>query len=297
MKPTRIGVVINPISGRRGRRPGEADRRRRFVEHAITAGGHTADVRLTTGAGQARALAAACVADGCEIVIAMGGDGTVNEVAQALVGTDVPLAIVPCGSGDGLALGLGVPTTWHDALRVAMTGTHTRMDVGYANDRLFLNLAGIGFDAAVAHHFARRGTRGPIGYVCSTLRLVWTYRASHYVVQCGDQRRDGRMFLLGIANAAVYGNGAVLSRDADVRDGLLDVVVVRAGSPLSQMWRARRLFWRHRAPARGVERLRAQTITVTGDHIVCHLDGDTFDTSGTVTFRVAPLGLIVITPA
>lgn len=297
MKPTRIGVVINPISGRHGRRLGEADRRRRFVEHEITAGGHVADVRLTTGTGQARALAAACVADGCTIVIAMGGDGTVNEVAQALVGTDVPLAIVPCGSGDGLALGLGVPTNWRDALRVAMTGTHSRMDVGYANDRLFLNLAGIGFDAAVAQHFARRGTRGPIGYVRSTLRLVWTYRASHYVVQCGDERREGRMFLLGIANAAVYGNGAVLSRDADVRDGLLDVVVVQAGSALSQVWRARRLFWRHRAPAHGVERLRAQTITVTGDHIVCHLDGDTFDTSGTVTFRVAPLALGVVTPA
>ncbi|MDA1305644.1 MAG: diacylglycerol kinase family lipid kinase [Acidobacteria bacterium] len=297
MKPTRIGVVINPVSGRHGRRPGEADRRRRVVERAITVAGHVADVRVTTGAGQGRALAAACIADGCALVIAMGGDGTVNEVAQALVGTDVPLAIVPCGSGDGLALGLGVPSNWHDALRVAMTGTPSRMDVGYANDRLFLNLAGIGFDAAVAHRFARRGTRGLVGYVQSTLSLVWTYRASHYVLQCGDQRREGRMFLLGIANAAVYGNGAVLSRDADVRDGLLDVAVVRAGSPLSQIWRARRLFWRHRAPADGVERLRAETVTVTGDHMVYHLDGEPCETSGTLAFRVAPLALDVITPA
>ncbi len=295
----KVGVIINPIAGRGGSRPGEGERRRAFVEAQTAAAGVWADVRMTERQGHARELAQACLDLGCGVVIAMGGDGTVNEVAQALIGGPVPLGIVPCGSGNGLARGLGLPTNLRAAMRVALTGTATSIDAGYANDRLFLNIAGIGFDAAVVQLCATRGKRGALGYVTKSLQLVWTYRAPSYDVVCGTQRRDtrrwtGPKFLIGFANAPEYGNGAVLSPDADVRDGLLDMVLVEAGGPLQQCWRARRLFWNRRAPARGLERVRVDHARITGDRIVCHLDGEVFEMSGTLVISVRPLAIRVV---
>lgn len=295
----RVGVVINPISGRRGSRHGEGEWRRAFVCAQTTAAGVDATVLMTERPGHARALAQTCVDAGCEAVIAMGGDGTVNEVAQALVGTSVALGIVPCGSGDGLARGLRLPTTLMDAMRVALTPSTTAIDVGYAGDRIFLNIAGIGFDAEVGRLFATRATRGAFGYVVKSLQLVWTYRAPDYEVRwhtgAGEEIRNGRKFLVGFANAPEYGNGAVLAPDASVRDGLVDLVLVDAGSPWQQIWRARRLFWRHRRGARGLERARATRASVRGQTIVHHVDGEVFETSGTLEIRVRPQALLVRT--
>lgn len=296
MTQTRIGVVINPISGRRGSRRGEAAYRRAFVARVLAAAGVEADIRVTTATGDATRLARSCVDDGCRVVVAMGGDGTVNEAAQGLLGSAVPLAIVPCGSGDGLARGLGIPTNWTRALHVALTGATTAIDVGYANDRIFLNICGIGFDAAVGQLFATRKKRGALGYVEKSVQLVWSYRAPHYDIVGDDWHRSGRLFLAGFANAPEYGNGAMLSPDADVCDGLLDVVLVKAGSPMSQIWRARRLYWRHRAPAEGLERLRTRTATVTGGPIVCHLDGEVWEVNGPLGIRVESRALAVRVP-
>lgn len=293
MTQPRIGVVINPISGRRGSRRGEAAYRRAFVERVLSMAGVDADIRLTAAPGDGRGLARSCADRGCGVVIAMGGDGTVNEVAQGLIGTSVPLAIVPCGSGDGLARGLGLPTHWSRALQVAVTGATTMIDVGYANDRVFLNICGIGFDAAVGQVFATRKKRGALGYVQKSAQLVWSYRAAHYDVICDGHQRSGRLFLVGFANSSEYGNGAMLAPDADVRDGLLDVVLVTAGSPVRQIWRARRLYWRHRAQAEGLERLRTRTATITGGPIVCHLDGEVWEVDGPLGIRVEPRALMV----
>jgi YegS/Rv2252/BmrU family lipid kinase len=252
---------------------------------------------MTERRGHARVLAQQCVDAGCATVIAMGGDGTVNEVAQALVGTPVALGIVPCGSGDGLARGLKLPADMAAALRVAFTASPTAIDVGYAGDRIFLNIAGIGFDAAVARVFAARTRRGAWGYVLKTLQLVWSYQAPDYEVrwQTGatEETRRGRKFLVGFANAPEYGNHAVLAPDADVTDGLVDLLLIDAGTVLEQIWRGRRLFWGHRCPAHGVERARALRASVTGSSIVCHLDGEVLEMSGTLDIRIRPQALLV----
>jgi YegS/Rv2252/BmrU family lipid kinase len=293
----RVGFVINPISGRHGSRRGEADRRRAFVRDEAAAAGVDATVMLTERRGHARQLAQQCVDAGCDAVIAMGGDGTVNEVAQALVGTSVALGILPCGSGDGLAQGLRLPTELPEAIQVALSPVTMAIDVGYAGDRLFLNILGIGFDAAVGQLFATRAKRGALGYVTKSWQLVWSYRSAHYEVRwdtgAGEQVRSGHKFLIGFANAPEYGNGAKLAPDASFQDGIVDIVLVDAGTPLEQIWRARRLFWRHRSPARGMERARALHATVRGASIVGHLDGEVFETSGELEIRIRPQALLV----
>jgi len=293
----RVGIVINPISGRDGRRAGEADRRRAFVQSHAQAAGVDANVAVTEQPGHARALAQGFVDDHCDTVIAMGGDGTVHEVAQALVGTSTALGIVPAGSGSGFAIGLGLPLNPERAMRVALTSASTAIDVGFAGDRVFLNIAGVGFDAAVAHRFANRERRGLAGYLAAGFQLLGTYQASHYEVSWqtgdGEEVRRGHKYLVGFANASTYGNGAVLAPDADVQDGMLDLMLVDAGTPLRQLWRARRLFWRHRQPAEGLERSRATRATVLADTIVYHLDGEPFEASGSLEIGVRPRALLV----
>lgn len=292
-----VGIVINPVAGRRGSRSGEAERRRAFTLSRADAAGVGATVVMTEGRGHARELAQSFVEMSCDTVIAMGGDGTVNEVAQALAGTAMPLGIVPCGSGDGFARGLGLPADPERAMDVALTATAIPIDVGYAGDRIFLNIAGVGFDAAVAHRFADRSTRGVFGYLSAGIRLVWAYAESEYEIRwdtgVAEESRQGRRFLLGFANAPAYGNGAVLAPDASVQDGVLDMVLVDAGGPLRQIWRARRLFWNHRQTAEGIERGRVVSATVRGDVLVCHVDGEPFEASGTLEIRVRPRALLV----
>lgn len=293
MSSPRITIVINPISGRTGSRPGETACRRRLVEETAAALGFAVDVHLTNAPGHATELARAAVTIGTDVVVAVGGDGTVNEVARALIGTPVALGVVPCGSGDGLARGLGLPTDRRAALEAALTGDTKQIDVGYANNQPFLNVAGIGFDAEVGRLFATRKTRGPLGYILMSAKHVWTYASAHYDVQFDDARRTGPMFLIGFANSAQYGNGAILAPDADVQDGVLDVLIVKAGSAFGQMWRARRLYWRPGAPAVGMERLKTRTARISGDRLMYHLDGEPFETTGSIEIRVERQALAV----
>ena len=292
-----VGIVINPISGRRGHRPGEAERRRTFTQTHADAAGVTVTIVMTEGRGHARELAQRFVDSRCDGVIAMGGDGTVNEVAQALVGTSIPLGIVPSGSGDGLATGLGLTTDRERSMRIALTAAPVPIDVGYAGDRIFLNVAGLGFDAAVAQLFDSRSTRGFLGYVGSGSRLVLSYAAPDYDVRWHTGRdeeiRHGRKLLIAFANGPTYGNMAVLAPDASLRDGLLDMLVVNAGSPVRQVWRARRLFWNHRRAAEGIERARVVRATVRADVLLGHLDGEPFEASGSIEIGVRPQALWV----
>lgn len=293
MKPSRIAVIINPISGRSGSRRGETACREKLVHETAATLGVTIDAHLTNAPGHATELARAAIVGGADVVVAMGGDGTVNEVARALIGTSVALGVVPCGSGDGLARGLGLPTDRRAALEVAFAGETRRIDIGYANDQPFLNVAGIGFDAEVGRLFASRKTRGPLGYIVMSAKHVWTYASAHYDVQFDDVRRTGPMFLVGFANSAEYGNGAILAPEADVQDGVLDVLIVKAGSAWGQMWRARRLYWRPGAPAAGMERLKTRTARISGDRLMYHLDGEPFETTGSIEIRVERQALVV----
>lgn len=293
MTPSRITIVINPISGRTGSRPGETACRAALVAETAAARGLAVDVQLTKAPGHATELTTAAIAHGAGVVVAMGGDGTVNEVARALIGTSVALGIVPCGSGDGLARGLGLPRDRRAALDVALTGGTTRIDVGYANDRPFFNVAGVGFDAEVGRLFASRKTRGPLGYIVMSAKHVWTYASANYDVVFDDVRRSGPMFLVGFANSSEYGNGAILAPGADVQDGVLDVLIVKAGTAFGQMWRARRLYWRPGAPAAGMERLKTRTARISGDRLMYHLDGEPFEATGSIEIRVERQALAV----
>src|SRR5262245_56752694 len=143
-------VIINPISGARGHRVGSSEARRTIAERVARAHGRAIDVAITTGRGHGAELARAAVARGADRVIAWGGDGTVNEIAGPLIGSRTAFGIVPSGSGDGFARGVGLSRDPERAVAAALTAPARALDVGWLAGRHFLNIAGIGFDAVIA---------------------------------------------------------------------------------------------------------------------------------------------------
>ena len=293
----RVGIVINPKSGARGRRGDEAEARVALARRMVEAKGVDAEIAVTAHAGHGASLAAGCLSRGAELVVAWGGDGTVNEVAGPLVGSSAALGIVPSGSGDGLARGLRVPHEPEAALAMALTGRARPMDVGYLGARHFLNVAGVGFDAAVAAAFNEVGRRGALNYLARSFALVWSYRAPAYQLDFDGRIHTGARFVVAFANAPQYGNGLVLDSGADPHDGWLNAVVCDAGPALVQLWRVRRLAFRCDAPAVGVYRARVRHARLASDELICHVDGEHFSTSGTIDVRVVDGGIRVVVPA
>jgi diacylglycerol kinase family enzyme len=280
----RVAVIINPISG--GRRRAAAIDRRQFANAWLAARSITGQVELTTHHGHAIELARTCVHDGCHRVVAWGGDGTANEVAGPLIGTNVVFGLVPAGSGDGLARGLGLPSDPAAALDLAVGDSVLPLDVGWLGDRHFLNVAGFGFDAAVAQAFQDGAGRGFAGYLLAGMSCLWSYRNATYELDLdGDVSRDER-FLVAFSNGSQYGNDFVLAADGNPFDGWLDAVVIGRGSILQQIWRGRSFLLKKVLRAKGVLRRRVRRAIVSGTDLRAHVDGEPFRPASPVSIRV-----------
>lgn len=186
------------------------------------------EIRATKFAGHAVELARAAAAEGFAVVVAVGGDGTVNEVGRGLLGTAAALGIVPLGSGNGLARHLKVPLSLPAALCRLAAPTLSRMDVGVINGHPFFCTAGLGFDAHVSQHFAQAGSRGLSTYLQVTLREYRRYQSVPVRVDLDGHAFDTDCYVLAFANASQYGNNVYIAPLADLRDGLLDVCLIDA---------------------------------------------------------------------
>lgn len=273
-----VAVVINPVSGTGGR----ADVARHRAEKAaawLDARGVDAEIFVTERRGHARELTRAAVAKGAQIVAAWGGDGTVNEVASAIVRRETTLAIIPSGSGNGLARELRLPFDASAALDVALRGRDRVIDAGELDGRLFFNVAGLGLDARVAHRFAANGLvrRGFARYLEVTLHELFTYAAAEYTIATGDEFLRERALLVAIANARQYGNGALIAPYARLDDGVLDLVVVKDRSRISALISAPRLFTGQLHRVGGVVTRTVRELEIaSAEPVLFHVDGEPF---------------------
>jgi len=295
---TRVSVIINPISGTGGR----LDIARARAEQAaalLVARGVDPEVFVTERPGHARELAASALARGVPLVLAWGGDGTVNEVASALAFRDAALGVIPSGSGNGLARELGIPLDGERAFALAFEGTDLVMDAGELDGRLFFNIAGIGLDARVAHAFSAGGLvrRGFARYLAITARELLTYTPDeHTIVTDGEPLRVPAM-LVAIANARQYGNGAVIAPDARVDDGLLDVVVIAHRSPLRALMQVPRVFLGQVGRVPGVTIRQGTTVEITSARpMLYHVDGEPFVGGASISARIQPRALRIKVP-
>jgi len=289
-----IAIIINPISG--GAWPERTRARAELASAIVDAHGDPAEVFVTERRGHAVELAKAAVLRGARLVMAWGGDGTVNEVASALAFQEVPLGIVPAGSGNGLARELGVNSRPDRAIAEALCAEPRPMDLGEVNDRLFVNIAGIGFDAHVASRFDDREgrRRGLAGYVGIAARALGTYVPQQYAITTDDGRTEARAILVTIANSAQFGNGARIAPGARVDDGLLDLVVVEERSRWRTVCQVPRLFngTADRIPGCSIRRIKRALIE-SDQPMVFHVDGEPVEGGSTLRVRVHPAGLRV----
>jgi diacylglycerol kinase (ATP) len=292
-----VHVIINPISGA-GADPHAAGRRVAQVEASAAERGLGAVVRVTERAGHAVELAAAAVTAGASSVIVWGGDGTFNEASGALIGTGIPVGLVPAGSGNGLARALGMPWDPATALAVAFDGRPRPIDAGRMAGRPFFNIAGIGFDARVAALFNRRaaGTRGGWPYIAIGVREGCRYCALDYDVRMDDDSRRYRALLIAFANGREYGLGARIAPDARLDDGLLDAIIVEERGILKRFWDARHLAkgTAHLAPLVTTRPVRRATIETPGD-IEFHVDGEPGVAKDRIDVEVLPGALVIRT--
>lgn len=294
----RPAVIVNPISGTGGR----ADIARARAEHAaamLAAGNFEIDVCLTTHAGHARDLAAAALHRGADTIIAWGGDGTVNEVASTLAFGPARLAIIPSGSGNGLARELGVPLDATRAFAVALEGRDRVIDAGELDGRLFFNVAGVGLDARVAHTFSAGGLtrRGFSRYLEITAKELFAYEPEEHSVSVDGVVVRQKTLLIAIANSRQYGNGALIAPSARVDDGKLDVVVIGHRSPLKALVQLPKVFLGKVEQLSGVTVLTGERIEIaSAQPVVYHVDGEPFIGGASISGRVRPKALRIKVP-
>jgi YegS/Rv2252/BmrU family lipid kinase len=253
-------------------------------------------VEVTRAAGHGTDLARQAVADRCDLVVAWGGDGTINEVASELVSTGTPLGIVRAGSGNGLARELGIPAHPDQALDIALTGRDRAVDAGEIEGRRFFNVAGIGFDAVMAADFNRLGgeRRGPIRYTGVVARALFGYSAAHYSIEVDGRRLETDALLVAIANLSQYGSNAVIAPGARPDDGLLDVMVIGKRGAIGRIGLVARAFNRTIDRAAGVTRLPATRVVVRADQpILFHVDGEPHQGGTTVEMHIIPAAIHV----
>jgi diacylglycerol kinase (ATP) len=275
-RPRSAVVIINPLSGH-GRQQSLIREHAALAHDVLTSHGLAATIRPTTRAGDSRVFASEAVAAGCSLVIAWGGDGTINEAASALIHTGVPLGIVPAGSGNGLASDLLVPFDARAALNLAASGRTMTIDAGQVNDCVFFNIAGVGIDAVIAARFNARGMseRGFAAYLRLSAAELLRYRCQSYEIGIEEERVSYRAMLVAFANGRQYGNRLLIAPGARLDDGLLEVVVVEQLSLPAIAWRLPSLFRGTLQPGRGVTMRAAKALRIRTDGpIPFHVDGE-----------------------
>lgn len=220
-------IIINPIAGTSGKTGVDSYLSRRLAEH-----GWEVETRFTRGRGDATSFAREAVDADFDAVIAAGGDGTVNETARALRGTAMPIGIIPLGSGNGLARHLGIPVDVEPAVNVVLERNVVDADFGTVNDEPFFCTFGLGFDAAVSETFSRQHRRGRLMYLKSAISEYVKYHPEVYTISANGKLLTEKAFLIAVCNASQYGNNAYIAPTASITDGLLDITIVHAGSPL-----------------------------------------------------------------
>ncbi len=288
----RIIFIINPIAG---------TRQKQLIHDAI-AKAFSADeheIIYTAYPGNAYELAAQKVSEGYMNIVAVGGDGTVNEVASALVSTPARLGIIPAGSGNGLARHLHIPVAYQDSLKVLRDPVIKSIDVGRVNGRYFFCTCGTGFDASVGKKFAREPKRGMASYVRATIHQYINYSPKKYILKAENKKVELKAFLVTFANSGQYGNNAYIAPNALIDDGYLDLCVLRPFPKTSTLELGLRLFFKNIDQSPYLEVMRVKKATLRRKNkqkITVHLDGEPVTLKRKLKVKVLPSALNVMIP-
>lgn len=268
--PQKILFIINPISGASSKAALP-----KLIHTRLNSKWYQPEIVFTDYAGQGKEIALNAVKTGINKIIAVGGDGTINEIAQTLIGTTGVLGIIPAGSGNGLARHLGIPMDQQKAIELLNNHREICIDSATINGKYFFCTAGLGFDAHIGDVFAKKTHRGIKGYITSTIKEFLNYPPETYRLIIDGKTIERTAFLITFANAAQYGNNAFISPEASIQDGLLDVCILRPFKSIYSLGIAMSLFTKKINRSKYMEIIRCERLTVQREKPgVAHADGE-----------------------
>jgi YegS/Rv2252/BmrU family lipid kinase len=214
--------ILNPISGAQKNPFNIVD----MVNNVFDDSGHEYEFAFTTHAGDALIISKKAVQDKFDVIVAAGGDGTINEVATGLIGSDSALGIIPLGSGNGIARSYRIPLDIRKSIEYLANPKIVKVDVGEVNNHYFLGVCGMGFDATIGKKFQEYGKRGPLPYFLIGVREYLRYKPENLKLEFDDQSVTVSPLLITISNTEQYGNGAIISPNANPQDGILEICII-----------------------------------------------------------------------
>lgn len=293
----KIVVVLNPVSGRRTGAANLAELKKHLARHSDDAG-FCVEVVETTEKGDGTRLTKEAVESGAHIVAAAGGDGTISEVVNGLVGSKATLAVLPLGTGNDFARHLGLGTDLDLAVKTLFHGTPQALDLGFTQGRWFHNIAGCGFDAVVAERVNRgfRFLRGTSAYVAAVVQSLFTYRAVLMRLTVDGETRTLRAMLCSVANTTSYGGGMLVAPEAKIDDGLFDICLIAEAGPIEFLRAFPRVFKGTHTTHPKVTMLRGKHVRIETDTpLPVFIDGDVFGTTP-IEFALHPHVIKVLVP-
>ncbi len=288
----RIVFIINPISGKRRFKNLEAK-----IKAGIDHDKYESGIRFTEYAGHAVKLTAEAVKNKTDIIVAVGGDGTINEVATGLIGREPMLGIIPAGSGNGLARHLGIPFSLSGALKLINEAGYKLIDTAVINDRPFVSIAGVGFDALIAKKFAEGNERGFVSYLRYVTNSFLKYKPKKYTIRIGQTTLKTRALFISFANSNQFGYNTQIAPGAKLTDGKLDVCIVKKPNFFEVPVVANLLLLRMIDKSPFVNIMQAEEVTVKrkkGKYV--NVDGEPVKMEKTLHIKIVPLSLKVIIP-
>ena len=290
MNKKKIIFILNPISGTVSKAgiPG-------LIEERLDKEKFDCRIAETKYAGHATELAQQAARQGIDIVVAVGGDGTVNEVGRALVNTKTAMGILPCGSGNGLARHLNLPMNLKKCIDILNDCDIHTLDYGLINRHPFFCTCGMGFDALISMKFAEAGKRGPITYMQKILEEGLSYQPETYEIEDEEGTRRYKAFLVSAANASQYGNNAYIAPQASMSDGLLDIIIMEPFDLIEAPQVAIELFNKTLDKNLKIKTFRASHIHIhRKSEGIIHYDGDPVMADADVDISIVPKGINII---
>lgn len=289
----KLRLLINPVAGQ-----GFAPKIAGLIDRSTLRENYEVDVQTTEYPGHAAQLTAEAVQQGYAVVVAAGGDGTVNEVARSLVHTRTALGIVPAGSGNGLARHLGYSLRYPTTLeQISYAGTGL-IDSLRINGQFAVNVSGFGFDGLVAWRFNKEGKRGLSNYTRIAISEYFRYPSIRFDIEADGERFSRTAHMVVIANASQFGNAAVIAPHASLNDGLLDMVIVRRPPLHALPGTFYRLFRGTLKDNHYIQTHRCATFTARSDRPVhLHIDGEAHREISEIQVNIVPASLNMLIPA
>lgn len=289
-KKKSIIFIVNPISGTKSK-----DALPSLIKQFIDENSFDCKIIKTQYAGHATEIASTCVKEHQDICVAVGGDGTVNEVACSLVNSETALGIIPCGSGNGLARHLCLPMNMKQALQVINAGKTDYFDYGIINEQPFFCTCGMGFDAHVSLKFAESGKRGLVTYIENVLKEGFSYKPDTYIITDDSGKHRFKAFLVACANASQYGNNAYIAPEASMQDGLLDIIIMEPFNIIEAATLGLDLFAKTLKNNTHIQTFQASSIHIHRNKAgAIHFDGDPIKMGNDIDVRIVPRGLKAI---